>query len=77
MMRVSGWSGSGEVLFLVGAGVFTASSHGGEQRREAGSSCGPYQGTNPLQGGPTLMTSSNASYLLRSHLLVPPYWGRG
>ena len=28
-MRVSGWSGSGEVLSLVGAGVFTASSHGG------------------------------------------------
>ena len=26
---MSGWSGSGEVLSLVGAGVFTASSHGG------------------------------------------------
>ena len=28
-IRASGWSGSGEALFLVGAGVFTASSHGG------------------------------------------------
>ena len=28
-MKVSGWSGSGEALFLVGGGFFTVSSQGG------------------------------------------------
>ena len=72
-IRVSGWSGSGEALFLVGAGVFTASSHGG-RAEEASWGVSFIRALIPFMGSPL----SRPHHLLKAPpLLTPSPWGLG
>lgn len=36
-----------------------------------------YKATDPIVGGPTLMSPSKPSYLPKSHLQTPSHWGQG